>query len=59
MVDLSSALSAIMLQQQVQLSVTSKVMDVQQQNASQLIDMMETVQPALDPTRGQLFDVSV
>lgn len=56
---MSSALSAMQLQQQVQLSVVGKVMDFQEQSANALIETMSEIPMAQDPNRGQLFDVSV
>lgn len=56
---MSSALSAMQLQQQVQLSVVGKAMDFQEQNATALIETMSEISVAQDPNRGQLFDMSV
>lgn len=59
MVEMSSALSAMMLQQQVQLSVASKAMDFQEVNANALIEQMAELPQAQDPIRGQNIDFSV
>lgn len=56
---MSSVLSAMQLQQQVQLSVVGKAMDFQEQNATALIETMSEIPVAQDPNRGQLFDMSV
>lgn len=57
--EISMAMASMQLQQQVQLSVVSKAMDVQTQNADALIEAMNELPMAQDPTRGTLFDHSV
>lgn len=59
MQEISSALSAMMLEQQIQLSVINKAMDTQQQSADALIKAMNELPLAQDPFRGQRIDLSV
>ncbi|MBQ0138296.1 MAG: YjfB family protein [Kurthia sp.] len=59
MQEISSALSAMVLEQQVQLSIVNKAMDTQKQSADALIEAMNEIPMAQDPFRGQQIDISI
>lgn len=59
MIDISTALSQIALQQQVQLSVVSQAMDFQESNGAAVIEAMAELPQAQDPIRGNVIDISI
>lgn len=59
MVDLSTALSQLVLQQQIQLSVVNQAMDFHESNGEAIVEAMNELPQAQDPIRGNLFDVSI
>lgn len=59
MVELNTALSQMLLQQQVSLSVMNKVMDFQENSGEAIVEAMTNMTQAQDPIRGNLVDVSV
>lgn len=56
---LSISMNQAKLMQSVSIAVADKAMEIQQTQAEQLVEVMETSQPAVHPYLGASVDISI